>query len=517
MRACSEPHRSVFATAALLCLAAASRPAAAVESAQPGFPLRAKVAIEAPLPAQRVLLQSAGLDLAAVDRLGRVEALLDPEEIAWVEGQGMAVETLVADIYADFYQRHGTVLGNNLADYSDYQQNVDELLAMEAAYPQLARTEVIGSSIEGRAIYALKISDRVDTDEPEPEVLLMAIHHAREPVSNETVLELSRRLLGGYGSDPQMTFLVDHREIWVVPIVNPDGYAYVDDVDPYWRKNRRGGYGVDINRNYSYKWGYDNWGSSGYKWDETYRGTAPWSEPETAAIRDLVEGHLFTYALTFHTYGDYYLYPWGYKWGSTPDDSHFRSIAQEMSRDNHYTYGTTAATLYPVNGECADWLYGEQSTKGKIFGFTVEIGYDFWPNRNDIPALVEENMEPTFYFLEQAGGLHDGDLPLTLSNTPSSIQPGQSVSWDAHATNIGGEHLTVDSWVVATAAVLPPQGATAMLVQNMSVSASYDQTVTVNAVMPANAPAGNYTFTQRVGDFATGEIYGEDSFQATVN
>ena len=229
--------------------------ATTTESAEPGFPLLSKVAIEASSSSRLDQLLAGGLDLTAFDAQGRIEGLLRPAEIAWARELGFRLEVVVEDVYADFYRRHGAIAGNNLSDYSDYQQNVDELAALEAAHPTIASTDVIGVSIEGRGIYALKISDNVATSEPEPEVLLMAIHHAREPVSNETVLELARRLLGGYGSDPEMTFLVDHREIWIIPIVNPDGYVYVDDSDPMWRKNRRGGYGVDINRNYGFQWG----------------------------------------------------------------------------------------------------------------------------------------------------------------------------------------------------------------------------------------------------------------------
>ena len=490
--------------------------ATTTESAEPGFPLLSKVAIEASSSSRLDQLLAGGLDLTAFDAQGRIEGLLRPAEIAWARELGFRLEVVVEDVYADFYRRHGAIAGNNLSDYSDYQQNVDELAALEAAHPTIASTDVIGVSIEGRGIYALKISDNVATSEPEPEVLLMAIHHAREPVSNETVLELARRLLGGYGSDPEMTFLVDHREIWIIPIVNPDGYVYVDDSDPMWRKNRRGGYGVDINRNYGFQWGYDNWGSSPYTWDETYRGAFAWSEPETQAIHNFVHGHDIKYALSFHTYGDLYLYPWGYYYGTSPDNSHFRDIAQVMSADNNYTYGPTSSTLYLVNGECTDWLYGEQGTKEKIFGYTVEIGDWFWPSRGEIPGLVEENMEPTFYFIEQAGGLHDGDVPLELMNTPSTIQRGSRAEWDAHVRNVAGEDLSVDSWVHVTSTSLPVEGVTKVLAEGRLVPSGYDDTVLVGGLMPLSAPIGSYTFTQRIGDRATGEIYGEDVFTAVV-
>src|SRR5262245_25584780 len=144
----------------------------------------------------------------------------------------------------------------------------------------------LGKSVENRDVWAIKISDHPGTDENEPEVRIDSLHHAREPVSMEMTLFFMDWLLTNYGTDPLATYLVDEREIYLVPIVNPDGYEYNRQTNPQggglWRKNRRnnggGSFGVDLNRNYSYQWGGN--GSSGDSNSETYRGPSPFSEPE---------------------------------------------------------------------------------------------------------------------------------------------------------------------------------------------------------------------------------------------
>src|SRR6185295_16579494 len=135
----------------------------------------------------------------------------------------------------------------------------------------------IGKSVEGRDLWMVKISDNVGTSENETQVLFDALHHAREPVSMETTLVFMQNLLAGYGTDPEATYIVDNRELYFVPVVNPDGYEYNRQTDPngggMWRKNRQGGYGVDLNRNYASFWGLP--GASSFRFADDYRGAAP--------------------------------------------------------------------------------------------------------------------------------------------------------------------------------------------------------------------------------------------------
>ena len=170
-----------------------------------------------------------------------------------------------------------------------------ELDSMRLLYPSLiSAKQSIGTSIEGKDIWIVRISDNPDVDEQEPEVLYTALHHAREPQSMMTLMYFMYYLLENYGTDPEATFLVENRELYFVPVLNVDGYLYNQQTNPngggFWRKNRHnngdGSFGVDLNRNYGYQWGYDNTGSSPNPSNNTYRGTAPFSEPETQAIRD---------------------------------------------------------------------------------------------------------------------------------------------------------------------------------------------------------------------------------------
>ena len=139
-----------------------------------------------------------------------------------------------------------------------------------------------------------------------------------------------------------------------------------------WRKNRRnngdGTFGVDLNRNYSYMWGYDDEGSSPNPADETYRGLGPFSEPETQAMRDFYAEHNILLNLSYHTYSAMYLSPWGYTADTCADHSKFMEMMQLFSKENHYVYGPGATAIYLTNGDANDWAYGDTITEG-AFGY----------------------------------------------------------------------------------------------------------------------------------------------------
>ena len=368
------------------------------------LPTRLRVQIDLNSRLRDIQLMQAGLDLFAPKPDGTVEAFVTPAEHDYLtENLGYDVQVLSWDIHKEFAARHGFLGNGNLRDYRNYDENVSFLFDVESDHPAIAKVELLGNSLQGRSTYALKISDNVGQNEDEPEVLYTAIHHSREPVSNETVLQLIDLFTDSYGSDPEITDLVKNRELWFVPLVNPDGYAYVDEVDPYWRKNRRGNYGVDLNRNYGFKWGFDDIGSSPSPSSEIYRGSGAFSEPETQNIRDLCNAHEFVFAMNFHTFGEYYLWPWGYIPSPTEDQNLFSAFGDSLSRDNGYTSGIGSQVLYITNGDADDWMYGETASKPAIFAITPEIGYDFWPNARDIQGLVNENIEPAVYIARQAG------------------------------------------------------------------------------------------------------------------
>ena len=182
--------------------------------------------------------------------------------------------------------------------FNEIVQNLDEL---HQDYPNLVAEKIsIGQTLEGRDIWALKMSDNPNIDEDEAEVLYTGLHHAREPMSYMNLFYYMNWLVENYDTDQMAKDILDNRELWFVPAINPDGLIYNQQIAPngggMQRKNARetcnGGVdGVDLNRNYSFMWGLDNQGSSPDGCDETYRGTGPFSEPETAAIEAFIEDH----------------------------------------------------------------------------------------------------------------------------------------------------------------------------------------------------------------------------------
>ncbi|UCD16702.1 MAG: immune inhibitor A [Candidatus Zixiibacteriota bacterium] len=307
---------------------------------------------------------------------------------------------------------------------------------------------VIGQSLEGRDIWAIKISDNPAVDEDEPEVLYTAAIHAREVITPEILLHFMDYLTNNYETDPDVRLLVDNRELWFVPIVNPDGYAYNETVAPegggLWRKNRRdngdGSHGVDLNRNFGYMWGYDDIGSSPNSENETYRGTGPFSEPETQALRDFISSQDFIIAVHFHSFSDLILWPYGYKPGLyTPDEHIFSAIGERLEAETGYFPGP-GWTFYPTNGDANDWGYAEQTVKERIYSFAIEVGSSedgFWPEPSRIPELVAENLPGCLYLARIADNIHAALRPerpvLTAPELVATGMPYQ-LAWSHNDT-----------------------------------------------------------------------------------
>jgi hypothetical protein len=293
----------------------------------------------------------------------------------------------------------------SMGGYFTYQEMLDNLDSMAAKYPELitSRAEIdTFKTHDGNPLYWIKLSDNANVDEPEKEVLYTALHHAREPGGLSQLIFFMWYLLENYETDSNVKYLVDNTELFFIPCINPDGYLYNESTNPYgggfWRKNRRdnldGSFGVDLNRNYGFGWGYDDQGSSPSTDDQTYRGPEAFSEPETQAVKYFCEQHEFYAALNYHTYGNLLIYPWGYLDAKCPDSTEFSNIANAMTLQNNFVAGVGTETVgYTVNGDSDDWMYGEQATKPKIYAMTPEVGESFWPDSN----LILEHCRRTFW------------------------------------------------------------------------------------------------------------------------
>jgi hypothetical protein len=365
-------------------------------------------------------------------------------------------------------------------DFSDYHtpSQINTILDdLAAAHPGLAQVSTIGTSHDGNPIKVLKISDNVATDEAdEGDILFVALHHAREWVSVEMALYLAEQVLTQYSTNPQLQADVNNLEIWIIPVVNPDGYAYTASPTGYryWRKNRRDNsdltFGVDLNRNWGYEWGLAS-GSSGTTSNDTYRGPAAFSEPEVSAIQTFVDGldNLKT-MLTYHTYSELFLRPWGYTTLDAPGEETVRQLAlrsiDEIQAVHGHTYSETIG--YTASGETTDWFWGEK----RVSAFTPELRPNgawitarraalgcsgspplhpdcalggligFSPTPDQILPAIEENYPAATALIHDAGAreLWMKDYPTDTGAEPSAVWTG--TNW-SHAFWVSPDISTV--------------------------------------------------------------------------
>jgi hypothetical protein len=305
-------------------------------------------------------------------------------------------------------------------DFTDWHTPAEintELNNLESAHPTRAKVFNIGTSVEGRTIYGLKISDNVNTDETsEGDVVFVGLHHAREWISPEMTLYLAEHILNtvAAGTDAELTACVNNLEIWIIPALNPDGYQFSTTTgNRFWRKNRRnngdGTYGVDLNRNYSYQWG-GGMGAEGSNVtaDDTYRGPFAFSEPETVALRDFVAGlHHPRVLLSYHSFSELFLRPWSYTNADPPGERTLEYIAQDsisrIAAVHGHTYSETI--WYNAYGETTDYFWGEK----RIAGFTPELRPSsggmggFNPPVSEIIPNNQENVPAAIALIKDAG------------------------------------------------------------------------------------------------------------------
>lgn len=270
-------------------------------------------------------------------------------------------------------------------------EKIEKILrGFESRYPNLAKVYEVGKSLQGRSIYAIKISEDVEThSNKKPTILFNGMHHAREVMGPEVTLDIIEYLLSKYGQDDKATHWVQSNEIWVMPMFNVDGNNIVWTNDSMWRKNARGNFGVDINRNYPYAWGSCN-GSSPYRSAQDYRGESAASEPETNVMMNFVKTIRPVFDISYHSYSELVIYPMGCSGKRTQNFDVVESIGKEMGRNLNYTAGTAWETLYPVDGSDIDWMYAEY----QVIPYVIEVNSSsegFQPPYSKRQPTVERN------------------------------------------------------------------------------------------------------------------------------
>ncbi len=284
--------------------------------------------------------------------------------------------------------------------YHNYAETVADVQAFAAAHPTMAHLFSLGTSYEGRDLIGVRISDDATDNLSEPGVFYVGQHHAREHLTVEVVLAIMHQFL----EKPQLTNLVQTRQIYIVPTLNPDGGEYDITGGSYhfWRKNRQpyqGIFGTDNNRNYSYKWGCCG-GSSGDPNSEIFRGPNAFSTPEDQQMSDFMVAHPnITTGISYHSDAELILYPYGYTYEDIPadmtvvDHNTFVAMGARMQSTIGYT-AQQSSDLYITDGDWNDWMYGALHK----YPFTVELGGgSFYPPDEYIPTEVAKNMKAAVF------------------------------------------------------------------------------------------------------------------------
>ena len=353
--------------------------------------------------------------LATADHLTAIEShrigyepLLDSVDPLIEAGQVAAVR---ADPFADFF-----------LDYHEYgdAQTAGTIVwymhELVARHSELAEVFTIGNTLQGRPIFGVRIGHNVEMSKPG--VVCFGCEHAREWITTTVPTFLATYLLERYGTDPVVTSLVDTTEFYLIPVFNVDGYVYSGTTDRFWRKNRRlntldGSFGVDLNRNWGAGWGGP--GAVTSPDGETYRGTAPFSEPETQALRDFFLDHPGVRAqVDVHSFGQLILWPYGYTSALSADQAIYEEIGLAMQsliggvHGRTYQIGPVYSAIYPASGVSLDWTYSELG----LLSFTLELRPNGgWLSAFDLPAdqIISNNEEivPAVLHIAAAPWVHE--------------------------------------------------------------------------------------------------------------
>ena len=402
-------------------------------------------------------------------REGKADYMLNAQQMLALRTAGIPFEVLIGDVgplvdaeSARLSQQPGDGLagGDFFTDFRTIDQINARLDELAALHPTRASVVVVGQSLEGRTIRGLRIS-AIAEPAPlgTPALVFDACQHAREWATPPVAMFIAERLLEDEATSPLVASIVSQSEVFIVPVVNPDGYAFTWAGTRLWRKNRRdnldGTFGVDLNRNWGYQWGGP--GSSAATNSETYRGTSAFSEPESAALRDFVAARSGVVAnIDFHSYSQLILSAWGWTTALAPDATLLQSMGASMreavlsTHGTPYTAGPIGSTLYLASGGSVDWMYGDQG----ILSWTIEVrdtgAYGFIMPAADIVPNAQENYAAALKLMQ---AVSDGVVLSLIQPIPAYAPTGSpiSVSVDVRWL-LGGTSSTVRcKWRVGAA------------------------------------------------------------------
>ena len=378
-----------------------------------------------------------------------IDVVANEEQTFRLSELGIPHDILINDMTQYFLDRNvlevsrDFELGSMQGNYT-FSEVVEKIDTLAILYPDIvSEKDSIGTSIEGRTIWAFKVSDNPEQDEDEAEVLYTGITHAREPLGMMNQFYFVQWLCENYTTDEIAQYLVNERELWFIPVVNPDGYVYNQTIAPngggMHRKNRRDTgcgdgtqRGIDLNRNYGYEWGADNSGSSPNPCSSTFRGDSAFSEPETQAVRDFIFANEFSNVQHYHSYSNVLIHSWGDgSLPAEPDLTTIREIGWEMTKFNGYQVGTGYETIgYGVNGDAVDWSYADAG----LISYTPEVGSyqdNFWPPENRVIPLCQDQLYSNKIFGFVGGADH------IIYTAETEEQQGDTIQFNITIQNRG--------------------------------------------------------------------------------
>jgi len=398
-----------------------------------------------------------------------------PKGIEIVGGQpGQSVDIIIPQgRLPEISSLRYTILIKDVDAYSDqFRGSYHTLAQIEASlqttatnYPSITRLFSIGTTYQGRTMWCLEISDNPGVSEGEPGVFFMGNTHAREWPTVEICLYIINQLTTQYASNLTLRNLVNNRRILIVPVVNPDGYYRSHDQGVDWRKNMHyfpqyGTTGVDLNRNYDGSVNGNAWGAWGsiasgsvthYADGETYCGPGALSEYETQAIKNMFLNYDISACISWHTYSELVMWPWGYGSEHVPDYTYISQVGQQIASRITQQDGTGTYTpqqsygLYGTTGDLCDWAYGySHYVQGKTtFVYTIEACQDFQPPSGYLDQICRENFDGGLYLLQEAQNIRDTVTPRVVPPVIAPLQQDPDGSYNV-------------SWTVANEATSHP-------------------------------------------------------------
>lgn len=408
---------------------AAKAPAAAISESDD----RVWVELETQGKAERQTAVDAGISIEEV-KPGRSGGFATAESIARAKKKGLKVLSTVS-----LRQRFGKLdFPERDAIYHNYKEMESALRGMAASAPDLASVFSIGKSVQGRDMLAIRLntSARGTASSTKPGIVFLGTHHAREHLSTDVPLRLAKHIIDNR-AQPEIAALLEKRDVYFVPMVNPDGVEYDIEGGRYhmhrknMAQNADGSTGVDLNRNYAWRWGGP--GASPDPRSDTYHGPSAFSEPESRAVKAFVEARPnLKVLLSYHTFSELILYPWGGSDDPIPQEQPrkaFVAMAQEMAKMTGYT-PQQSSDLYVATGDTCDWAWGEKGIYAFTFELTPKSMWDggFYPGAAAVAKTLQANIRPALYLIDLADDpLRVLKGPVSFAAAPAAPSAGEAV------------------------------------------------------------------------------------------